>query len=130
MTSLDVRYGRTPRNKRRGIIVGTLAAAAVAVTMLLWVLWSGLEAHGSLIESRTIARETISENQIRITFEVSVHEEVAVDCAVQATNSVKSIIGWKVVSVPTDEARTQVVATVVNTSELPDNGMVYRCWIP
>lgn len=130
MTSLDVRYGRTPRNRRKSIIIGVLAAATVAVTFLLWLLWSGVANYGSLIESRTIARETLNENQIRITFEVSVHEQEAVDCAVQATNSVKTIIGWKVVSVPTDEARTQVATTVVNTSELPDNGMVYRCWIP
>ena len=130
MTSLDVRYGRTPRNRRKSIVIGVVAAVVVAVTFFLWLLWSGAANYGSLVESRTIARETLNENQIRITFEVSVHEQEAVDCAVQATNSVKSIIGWKVVSVPTDEARTQVATTVVNTSELPDNGMVYRCWIP
>lgn len=130
MTSLDVRYGRTPRDKRKGLVIGFVAAAAVAAVFVLWVVWSGVATHGSLIESRTVARETLNENQIQITFEVSVHEQVAVDCAVQATNSVKSVVGWKVVSVATDEQRTQVATTVVNTSELPDNGMVYRCWIP
>ena len=130
MTALDVRYGRTPRDKRRSLLFGITAAVVVAATFFFWVLWSGAGSSASLIESRTIARETLNENQIRITIEVSVHDQVAVDCAVQATNAMKSVVGWKIIHVPTDEARTQVATTVVNTSELPDNGMVYRCWIP
>lgn len=130
MTTLDVRYGRTKSRRRRGILVGVATGAVITVVMTLWVVWAGLGDTSNMVETRTIARETISDHEMRITFEVSTHGEVAVDCAVIAVNDINSPVGWKVIPIATDEQRTQVASVVVNTSEPPANGMVYRCWIP
>lgn len=130
MTTLDVRYGRTKSRRRLGITIGVVTGAVIAVVMTLWVVWAGLGDTSNMVETRTLSRDDTSEHEMRITFEVSTHGEVAVDCAVIAVNELNSPVGWKVVPVSTDERRTQVVTVDVNTSEPAANGMVYRCWIP
>ncbi|WP_293697516.1 DUF4307 domain-containing protein [uncultured Agrococcus sp.] len=130
MTTLDVRYGRTKQRRRRGILIAIIAGASIALVMGLWVAWAGVGDSSAMVESRTVARETLNDHEMQVTFEVSTHGEVGVDCAVLVVNDMNSPVGWTIVPVATDEQRTQVESVVVTTSEPPANGMVYRCWIP
>ena len=130
MTTLDVRYGRTKQRRRRGILIAVIAGAAITLVMGLWVAWAGVGDTSGMVESRTEARETLNDHEMQVTFEVSTHGEVSVDCAVLVVNEMNSPIGWTIVPVATDEQRTQVESVVVTTSEPAANGMVYRCWIP
>lgn len=131
MSTLDVRYGRTKERRKRSTLLGLITAAAITLVMVLWVVWAGITDTTNSIEARTLSRDTLSsDHETLVTFEVSVHAQEAVDCAVQVVNDLNSPVGWKIVSVPTNEQRTQVVTVSVNTSEPAANGMVYRCWIP
>lgn len=130
MTALDVRYGRTRSNRRRQWVAGIVGGSVLAVALGLWAVWANLGDTSQLLESRTLATEQLSDHQIRVTFEVSAHAQQASDCAVIAVNDIRSPVGWEVIPVATDEQRTQVVTTVLNTSEPSVNAMVYRCWIP
>lgn len=130
MTALDVRYGRTRNARRRSIAIGVVVGVVIAAVLALWVVWSDVADMSQLTESRTITRETLSDHELEIVFQVTAPTQDRVDCAVVAVNDLETPVGWKIVPVTLGEEHTQVTSTVMQTSERPSNAMVYRCWIP
>jgi hypothetical protein len=127
--SLDARYGRSPRSKKREKQLGVVFAAAVAVVLLAWVIWASLDAVGSTIETKDIAHSITSQTSVDVTFQLSVEAGTPTYCAVQALNDRFAVVGWKVIEVPPSDSFNRSITESVRTTELASTGLIYRCWL-
>ena len=128
-SALDARYGRTPGRRRltRWWAIGV--AAAVAVVVVLWVVWVGLFAPAASIDSRTTGYTLVDDAQVEVEYEVSVEPGRSVACAIEALNEKYAVIGWKVIDLPESDERTRPGTERVRTSEPAVTGLIYRCWL-
>lgn len=127
--ALAARYGRTPGSHRRALVVGVIAAAAVLVVVVAWVLWVGLFGPGASLESRDTAHRIAADGSVEISFEITTPPGTAVSCALQALNEQFAIVGWKVVEIPPGQQRTRSFVETIQTTEQPTTGLIYRCWL-
>ena len=123
------RYGRTPANRRRRLTIGIVAAAAVLVVVVGWVVWVGLFAPSASLETRDTGYVTRADDSVDIRFEVTVEPGTPVSCALQALNAEFGIVGWKIVDLPVDGARTRAFVENVRVTEPAVTGLIYRCWL-
>jgi hypothetical protein len=132
-STLDERYGRTAGARRRRVLVGALAAAAVLIACVAWVIWVGLFTPGSALETRDIGFELVDDpadvGAVDIRFEVSTDPGNEVSCALQALDDKFAIVGWKIVELPPAEQRTRQFTERVETAQDAVTGLIYRCWL-
>jgi len=125
---LDERYGRSPRDRRRGRRLAWIVGGAFAVVFLAWVVWAGLDAAGPGIDVRNTAHSVVDERTVSVTFELSAQAGTTTYCAVQALNDTFAVVGWKVVEIPASEQRTRTFTQTLTTVEPASTGLIYRCW--
>lgn len=130
-SAVAARYGRTPADRRRRVLLGVSAAAAVLVVVVAWVVWVGLLTPNATLEVRDTGYSTLTPNDttVDIRFEVSTEPGTPVSCALQALNEQFAIVGWKVVDLPPGETRTRSFVETVRLSEPAVTGLIYRCWL-
>ncbi len=130
-TALDDRYGRSPNARRRNRTIAIVAAAATAVVLVAWVVWAGLFGGGSSasLETRDIGHEILSDQLVRVEFQVTSDVGAEVRCVVEAMNESFAVVGWKTVDLPAATQRTRTFTEEVRTSELAVTGLIYRCWL-
>lgn len=126
---IQARYGRTPMRKKRDRRILWLGAALFVVILGAWVIWAGTDGSGTQIDARDIGYTIIDDSSISVTFEVSVPEGTATSCVVQALNESFTVVGWKVIDLPASDRFTRSFTEVLNTSELSNTGLIYRCWL-
>jgi hypothetical protein len=126
---IDARYGRSPRSRKREKQLGIVAAAVFAVVLVAWVIWAGLDAVGSTLETKDIAHSITSDTSVDVTFQLSVEPGTPTYCAVQALNERFAVVGWKVIEVPPSDAFNRTLTESVRTTELASTGLIYRCWL-
>ena len=126
---LDARYGRSPRSRKREKQLGIAAAAAFAVVLIAWVVWAGLDAVGSTLETKDIAHSITSDTSVDVTFQLSVEAGTPTYCAVQALNDRFAVVGWKIIEVPESDSFNRTITESVRTTELANTGLIYRCWL-
>lgn len=127
--TLDARYGRSPRSRRREKKLGIIAAAVFAVVLVAWVVWASLDATGSSMQTRDVAHSITSDTSVDVTFELTIEPGSTTYCAVQALNERFAVVGWKIIEVPPSDARTRMLTESVRTTELATTGLIYRCWL-
>ncbi len=127
--SIADRYGMTPRKRLRDRRLVWGFAGLFAVILTAWVVWAGLDGSGPQIAARDTRHSIIDENSISVTFEVSVTAGTPVSCAVQALNESFTIVGWKVIDLPLSTLYTRSFTEVLQTTELSNTGLIYRCWL-
>jgi hypothetical protein len=128
-TALDERYGRTPARSRRRRIIAIVVAGGFALVFGAWIVWAGLLGDGAAIEFRDVGHEIVDDSLVTVRWQVTVEPNTSVSCAVEALNERFSVVGWKVVHLPTSPQRTRTFTEDVHTSELAVSGLIYRCWL-
>lgn len=130
------RYGRTPANRRRRLVIGVAAAAGVLAVVIAWVVWVGLFSPSASLEARDVAFTgpgggplTAQDTSVDIRFEVTTEPGQPVSCALQALNERFAIVGWKVVELAPGDARTRAFRENVRVTEPAVTGLIYRCWL-
>jgi hypothetical protein len=126
---IEARYGRSPERRRRGRLLGTVAAAGVIAVVVAWVLWVGLLGPNASLGSRDLGYDLVGDDAIEVRYEVTVDAGETASCALQALNDTFAIVGWKVVPIPASDEGTRQFRETLRTSEPPVTGLIYRCWL-
>ena len=100
-----------------------------AVVLVAWVVWASLDATGSSMQTRDVAHVITSDTSVDVTFELTTEPGSTTYCAVQALNERFAVVGWKVIEVPPSDSRTRTLTESLRTTELPNTGLIYRCWL-
>ncbi|WP_157156798.1 MULTISPECIES: DUF4307 domain-containing protein [unclassified Diaminobutyricimonas] len=128
-TTLDERYGRTSSKTRRDRVWLIAGGSAVAVVVLAWVVWASLLTPAASIEARDTGYSAVTDHGITVEWRLTVEPGSATKCAVQALNDGFSVVGWKIVDVPASDQPTRVLSESIRTTERPNTGLIYRCWL-
>ena len=126
---LDARYGRTPARRTRLRVVAVLAAIAVALVVGAWVIWAGLFAPTASLEAKDLGFAELSSSSVEVRWQLTAPPGSEVSCAVKAISDKHAVIGWRVIEVEPSELPTRNVAATLRTSEPPNGGLIYRCWL-
>ena len=125
------RYGAS-RSKRRDRRLGwTLASIAVVVGGVV-IAFGGWQ--NSTTEFKNIGftlQENTDETNANIAttrFEVTADAGVQVSCAVEALNTSKATIGWKIIDLPVIDTRSQVVSVDIVTLGPATAAHAKACW--
>ncbi len=127
--ALASRYGRTPGNARRRVIVIASIAGTLLVSFVLWLWWAGIVGSPTSLEVRDIGHVIVSDSETEVRWQLTVTPGSATRCAVHALNESFGIVGWIVIDVPPSTELTRDFTQVVRTSELAVSGLIYRCWL-
>ncbi len=127
---LDDRYGRTPDRRRRGRLLGIVAAIAVVLVFVAWVVWAGLDQTSDGLDSTDVGYSVVSDHETVVHSQVSVDPGTEAKCAVQVLDKTYSIVGWKVVTLPAADQRTRTITTQVATTTRGVTGLIHDCWVP
>jgi len=128
--TLDDRYGRTPGRRRRGRLFGIVAAIAVVLVFVAWVVWAGLDQTSHGLDSTEVGYTVVTDHRTVVHSQVSVDPGTEAKCAVQVLDKSYSIVGWKVVTLPESDQRTRTVSTDVATTTRGVTGLIHDCWVP
>ena len=126
---IEARYGRSPERRRRGRLLGIVAAVGVTAVVLSWVVWVGLLGPNASLGSRDLGYSLVGDDAIEVRYEVTMDAGQTASCALQALNSTFAIVGWKVVAIPASEEGTRQFRETLRTSEPAVTGLIYRCWL-
>lgn len=125
--SLEDRYGSTRRSRldRRfaWAVAGVLVAAGIA-----FLLFSGWQ-NQNRVSMQDIGYSEVGENLLDVKFEVHTPGDTPVACAVEALNTSKATIGWKVVEVPASAQREHTVTTRLVTTGEATAATARSCWV-
>ena len=128
-TVLESRYGRTPRARARDKRSLWVLGGVFAVVLTAWVVWTGLDGASTVIEANDTRHSIIDDNSVSVTFEVSMPVNSASTCAVQALNESFTVVGWKIIELPPSAQYNRSFTEIVRTTELPNTGLIYECWL-
>lgn len=128
-SDLDDRYGRSTGNRRRNRVLFVGSIIAFVVVLGAWLLWAGLLGTGAQIDTKDTGHQVIDDHTVSVSFALTVNQDTATRCAVEALNQSYSVVGWKIIDVPASSARTRDITETVRTSELAVTGLIYRCWL-
>ncbi|SJN10525.1 hypothetical protein FM113_09340 [Leucobacter sp. 7(1)] len=124
---LEDRYG-TGRRRRLDRRFAWIVAIALLLAGLLFLLFSGWQ-NGSQVEVQDIGHTKQSELVLDVKFEVSAPPNTPVACAVEALNTAKATVGWKIVELPVTDARTHTVTTRLVTTNPATATTTRECWV-
>jgi hypothetical protein len=100
-----------------------------AVVLTAWVVWTGLDGASTVIEANDTRHSIIDDNSVSVTFEVSMPVNSASTCALQALNESFTVVGWKIIELPASAQYNRSFTEIVRTTELPNTGLIYECWL-
>lgn len=125
--SLDERYGTS---RRRGIDrrFGWITAGILVIAGLGFLLFTGWQ-QASTVEVRDLDYSVESDHGLTVRFEVTADPESRVACAVEALNTSKAVVGWKVVEIPRNDERSHTVTTALTTTNRATTGHAKTCWL-
>lgn len=126
---LEARYGRTPSRRRRdrGVLIGGGITAAVVV--IAWVIWAGLDAVGTTLETQDTGHKIIDARTASISYQVAMPIGDTAKCILQVQNEAHAVVGWKIVDIPASSRHTNTFTDTVRSTELGVTGLIYRCWL-
>lgn len=125
--ALDARYGVA----RRRSFDRRFAWGAVAVLLLAgagFLLFSGWHT-ASQVEVQDIGTPDRDDHSISLKYQVTGPARAEVACAVEAQNTSKATVGWKVVEVPRSSRRTHTITTKLVTTTPATAASVRECWV-
>lgn len=124
---LEDRYG-TGRRSRLDKRFAWATAAVLLLAGLAFLLFSGWQ-NGTEVEAQDIGHTKVTPLILDVKFEVSAPPNTPVACAVEALNTSKATVGWKVVELPVTDARTHTVTTRVVTTNPATATTTRACWV-
>lgn len=123
------RYGRTPADSRRRVVLAVVAALGVVAVIVSWVVWVGLFSPTASLETRDTGYSIRDDATVDVRFEVTTDAGTPVSCALQALNEQFAIVGWKIVDLPPSDDRTRAFVENIRVTEPAVTGLIYRCWL-
>jgi hypothetical protein len=127
--TLNARYGRTPTKRRRDRWIYIGGGIAVAVVVVAWVIWAGLDQPTANLDTEDVGSTIVNARTVDVRYEVSMPAGQTAKCALQVENAAHGIVGWKVVDVPASKQFTNDYTSVVRSAEKPVTGLIYQCWL-
>ena len=127
-TRIAERYGRTRGRSRRTLVFAIAFGGAIVIVFAAWTIWAGFFVPGASVESTDVGNIRVSDQAIRVRWELSENPGQTAKCAVQALDSNFGIVGWKVVDIPASQTRSRSFSTVVRTAQPAVSGLIYLCW--
>ena len=127
---LDARYGRsrTRRTRDRLLLIG--GAVVVAIVLVAWVVWAGLDGQKPQIEVTDTGHRLVNdERAVEVSWNLSVPPGNDTACIVQALNEDFTVVGWKVVDVPASTQHIRSLTETVRIAQEANTGLIYRCWL-
>lgn len=126
-TVLDERYGTS---RRRGVDrrFAWIAAGLLVLGGVVFLVFSGWQQMGA-VEVRDLDYSVESDHAVSVRFEVTADPEARVACAVEALNTSKAVVGWKVVEIPRTGERSHTVTTSLVTTNRATSGHAKTCWL-
>ncbi|WP_454108792.1 DUF4307 domain-containing protein [Leifsonia shinshuensis] len=127
--TLESRYGRTPKRRRRDrwlLIGGALGVVAVVTA---WVFWAGWDSNQADLETTDTAYVIPDARHVRITFTINAQPGTGVTCAIQALNQDYAIVGWRIVSYPGSDSRVSTHTETIRTISQSNTGLINTCWL-
>ena len=91
--TLDQRYGRTRRSRRRDVWIAVIMGVAFVVVFAAWVIWAGLDGAKPTVDAQDTKHSIIDAHTVSVSFEVTMAPGTTASCAVQALNESFSIVG-------------------------------------
>jgi hypothetical protein len=128
-SNLAERYGRTKRDNRRTRFWAIATAAFIVVVFAAWAIWAGLFQPTASIESTTTGTVRVSDDTLRVKWEVSVSPGATAQCALEALNESFAVVGWKIIDIPASDKRSRTFERELLTSEPATSGLNYSCWL-
>ena len=107
-----------------------MAAAAVALVFLVWVIWAGPGQTSHGLDSSDVGYQVVSDHETVVHSQVSVDPGTKAKCAVQVLDKSFTIVGWREVRVPASDERTRSLNTAVKTVSRGVTGLIHDCWVP
>lgn len=126
MSSLDVRYGRTPA-RWRGIPRWVLVAVLLAVLGLTWLGWAAWSASREPVSARLTGYAVVSPSQVQVRFEVFRRDGEPVRCELFAQAEDHSVVGVRAVDLPAGRPGTTVLTATVTAERPPVTGGLSGC---
>lgn len=125
--ALESRYGSGQRRSfDRRFAYGI--AGALVLAALGFFFFSGWQST-SQVSWQDIGYTKQSDRVLNVKFEVTAPEGASVSCAVEALNSAKATIGWKIVEIPPSDRITHTITTSVVVTNTPVAATARECWI-
>jgi Domain of unknown function (DUF4307) len=125
--ALDDRYGRAPRQRRRG----RWSVAAVVLVLVLaaagWAVWSGVGGAGSTLDLQTTGYVVHGDRSLTVGWVVSGDPGSRLVCAIEAQDNSHTVLGLKEVVVPVTGRVDRSGTTTVRTVRAADNGLIHSC---
>ena len=119
---LERRYGAA-RTRRWPVIILASALGAVA---LAWITWVVLDQDRSL-SYQVSGYDVVSDTETVVTVELNRENGAAVECEIYAQAEDHSVVGERIVTVPSGEPGTVRVDEPIKTERRAVNGVLKTC---
>ncbi|SHW79133.1 Uncharacterised protein [Mycobacteroides abscessus subsp. abscessus] len=124
--TLQERYGvRNSPEKRRWALVGTVVIAVGFVATVIWVAFAFISSQA--IKTNTLSYSHINDSRVSVTFSVNATPGTALDCSLEALNSVRAQVGYTVVHIPPQTNRLSTHTAEITTQGSAVSGVVRKC---
>lgn len=128
--TLDARYGRTRTDRTRDRLLLVAGAVAVAIVIVAWVVWAGLDGSKPSVEATDTGHVLMNDEravEVRWTLSVPPGNETA--CIVQALDDDFTVVGWKVVEIPASDRHLREFTETVRVAQEANTGLISQCWL-
>ena len=125
--SLEDRYG----TRRRASVdrrFAWIAAAALVCAGIAFLLFSGWQ-QPNRVAYQDIGFTKTGTSSVDMKFQVTAEPRASVACAVEALNTSKATVGWKIVELPVTEQQSHTVTARVVTTNPATAVSVRDCWV-
>ncbi|GAA4371756.1 DUF4307 domain-containing protein [Agromyces bauzanensis] len=128
--ALDARYGRTRPRRTRDRLLLVAGAVAVAIVLVAWVVWAGLDGSTPSVEATDTGHELMNdERAVEVSWTLSVPPGNETACIVQALDEDFTVVGWKVVEIPASDRHLREFTETVRVAQEANTGLISRCWL-
>jgi hypothetical protein len=128
--ALDARYGRTRPNRTRDRLLLIAGAVAVAIVLVAWVVWAGLDGSTPSVEATDTGHVLMNdERAVEVSWTLSVPPGNETACIVQALDDDFTVVGWKVVEIPASDRHLREFTETVRVAQEANTGLISQCWL-
>lgn len=126
---LAARYGTTSTRRKRTRVTVIALVVVLLVGFATWAAVSVLRNQTASLAATDIGFHLVDDRTVTVTFRISVPDDTAVSCAIQALNKSYGVVGYSIVDLPPSEHRTTTYTETVRTVEPATTGLIDSCWL-
>ena len=128
--ALAARYGRTRTNRTRDRLLLVGGAVVVAIVLVAWVVWAGLDGQKPSVQATDTAHRLMNEQRaVEVSWTLSVPPGNETACIVEALDEDFTVVGWRVVEIPASERHLRTFTETVRVAREANTGLISSCWL-